>query len=226
MRRRGNHGRQILRPIRILLVHDQGLVLQAIRLALQACADIELVGDTNSSEFLPRFGKSRPDVVVLDVGTPPAEGLRVLDRVRERFPSSKIVLLSVPEDGGLAAEALGHGAAAVVGKAIDPSEVVPIVLQVADGAEGCDPFVRAIGETAHATGEAALNQRERDILEQVAAGRSNREIAGQLTLSERTIKYYLTHVYRKLGVEGRREAADFAHEHGLTSRNGTSLLPR
>jgi DNA-binding NarL/FixJ family response regulator len=226
MRRRGNHGRQILRPIRILLVHDQGLVLQAIRLALQACADIELVGDTNSSEFLPRFGKSRPDVVVLDVGTPPAEGLRVLDRVRERFPSSKIVLLSVAEDGGLAAEALGRGAAAVVGKAIDPSEVVPIVLQVADGADGCDPFVRAIGETAHATGEAALNQRERDILEQVAAGRSNREIAGQLTLSERTIKYYLTHVYRKLGVEGRREAADFAHEHGLTSRNGTSLLPR
>ena len=216
MRQRGKHGRQILRPIRLLLVHDNGLVLQAIRLALEACGEIKVVGDT-AGEQLPRF-RTQPDVVVLDLGMPPAQGLRTLDRVREQYPSSKIVLLSVAEDGGLAAEALRRGAAAVVGKSVDPSEVVPIVLQVADGPPGCDPFVRAIGETVPATGEAALNERERDILEQVALGRSNRQIAGLLMLSERTIKYYLTHVYRKLGVTGREEAAQVARERGLSSR--------
>jgi DNA-binding NarL/FixJ family response regulator len=216
MRRRGKQGKQILRPIRLLLVHDNGLVLQAIRLAVEACEDIEVVGDT-AGESLPEVAETRPDVIVLDLGMPAAEGLGVLDRVHEQFPSAKIVLLSVAQDGGLAAEALGRGAAAVVGKAIDPSEVVPIVLQVADGPASSIPFVRAIGETARTNGEAALNERERDILEQVTAGRTNRQIAAQLMLSERTIKYYLTHVYRKLGVAGRKEAADFAHEHGLTS---------
>jgi DNA-binding NarL/FixJ family response regulator len=216
MRQRGKHGRQILRPIRLLLVHDNGLVLQAIRVALEACGEIKVVGDT-AGEQLPRFKKTRPDVVLLDLAMPPAEGLQMLDRVHEQYVSSKTVLLSVAEDGGLAAEALRRGAAAVVGKSIDPSEVVPIVLQVADGPASSIPFVRAIGETARTNGEAALNERERDILEQVTAGRTNRQIAVQLMLSERTIKYYLTHVYRKLGVAGRKEAADFAHEHGLTS---------
>jgi two-component system NarL family response regulator len=214
MRRVGNQGGQILRPIRIFLVHDHGLVLQAIRLALEACADTELVGDTDF-ELLPRFGDVQPDVVILDLGMQCAHGLRALDRVREQYPSSRIVLLSVPEDGGLAAEALGRGAAAVVGKAVDPSEVVPIVLRVADRPEAFDLFVGATVQAADAPAEAALTERERGILEQVAAGRSNREIASRLMLSERTIKYYLTRVYRKLGVAGRREAAELAHEHGL-----------
>lgn len=214
MRRGGNQGRQILRPIRILLVHDHGLVLHAIRLALEACADTELVGDTDS-ELLPRFGEVRPDVVLLDVGTQAAQCLQALDRVREEYPSSRIVLLSVPEEGGFAAEALERGAAAVVGRAVDPSEVVPVVLRVADGVEGTDLFVRTGVQVADAPGEAPLTERERDILEQVAAGRSNKQIAARLMLSERTIKYYLTRVYRKLGVAGRREAAEFAHEHGL-----------
>jgi DNA-binding NarL/FixJ family response regulator len=206
-----------LRPIRLLLVHDDGLVVQAIRLALEARGEIEVVGEA-SGEQLARFAQAGPDVVVLDPGMTPAGDLRALDRVHEQHASSKIVLLSVGEDGGLAAEAIRRGAAAVVSKAIDPSEVASIVLQVADGSTGCDTFGHAIRRTAHVTAEAALTERERGILEQVAVGRSNRQIAVQLMLSERTIKYYLTRAYRKLGVSGRGEAAEFVREHGLISR--------
>jgi DNA-binding NarL/FixJ family response regulator len=206
-----------LRPIRLLLVHDDGLVVQAIRLALEARGEIEVVGDT-PGEQLPRFARSRPDIVVLDLGMTPAEDLRMLDRVHEQHASSKIVLLSVADDAGRSAEAVRRGAAAVVSKAIDPSEVASIVLQVADGSTGCDTFGHAIGQTVHVTAEAALTERERGILEQLAVGRSNSQIAAQLTLSERTIKYYLTRAYRKLGVSGREEAAEFVREHGLISR--------
>jgi DNA-binding CsgD family transcriptional regulator len=93
--------------------------------------------------------------------------------------------------------------------------VVPLVLQVADGKVGPQVFAHAIIQSARGTGETALTKREREVVEYVAAGRSNREIAGQLMLSERTIKYHLTRIYRKLGVAGRTEAAKFVHGHGL-----------
>jgi DNA-binding NarL/FixJ family response regulator len=205
-----------LRPIRLVLVHDNGLALHAIRLALEACPELEIVGHANyAGEPLPRSRETRPDVVLLDVGMLGADGLRVLDRMHERYPASKIVLLSVAEDTQVVAEALRRGATAVVGKGIDPAHVVPLVLQVADGPVGPHVFAHAIVQTARRTGETALTEREREIVESVAAGRSNREIAGQLMLSERTIKYHLTHVYRKLGVAGRTEAAKFVHDHGL-----------
>jgi DNA-binding NarL/FixJ family response regulator len=196
-------------------VHDNGLALHAIRLALEACPELEIVGHANSGgEQLPRFRGTRPDVVLLDV-RPSPDGLRVLDRVHERYPASKIVLLSIPEDTGVTAEALRRGASAVVGRGIDPAHVVPLVLQVADGKVGPHVFAHAIVQTARGTGETALTKREREIVEYLAAGRSNREIAGQLMLSERTIKYHLTRIYRKLGVAGRTEAAKFVHDHGL-----------
>lgn len=205
-----------MRPIRLVLVHDNGLALHAIRLALEACPELEIVGHANSGgEQLPRFRGTRPDVVLLDVRKPSADGLRVLDRVHERYPASKIVLLSIPEDTGVTAEALRRGASAVVGRGIDPAHVVPLVLQVADGKVGPHVFAHAIVQTARGTGETALTKREREIVEYLAAGRSNREIAGQLMLSERTIKYHLTRIYRKLGVAGRTEAAKFVHDHGL-----------
>jgi DNA-binding NarL/FixJ family response regulator len=205
-----------LRPIRLVLVHDNGLALQAIRLALEACPGLEIVGQANpADEPLPRFGKTRPDVVLLDVRLPGADGLRVLDRVHERYPASKIVLLSVAEDTEVVAEALRRGASAVVGKGIDPAHVVPFVIQVADGQVDPHVFAHAIVQTARGTGETALTERELEIVEYVAAGRSNREIAGELMLREQTIKYHLTRVYRKLGVAGRTEAAKFVHDHGL-----------
>jgi two-component system, NarL family, nitrate/nitrite response regulator NarL len=205
-----------LRPIRLFLVDDHGLVLQAVRLALEPHPDVEIVGETTTgSEVLPRVAELQPDLVLLDIRMPGLDGLQVLDRLREHHPDIKVVMLSGVEDAELAAEAFRRGAKAFLGKGIDPAEVAPVLRQVFEG----DVVTEAVGNAAafaqQHSDEFELTAREREILEQVAAGRSNKQIAREFWLSEQTIKYHLTNVYRKLGVSSRTEAARFAYDHGL-----------
>jgi len=196
-------------------VDDHGLVLQAVRLALEPHDDIEIVGQaTSGSEVLPRVGELEPDLVLLDIRMPGLDGFQVLDRLQESYPDIKVVMLSGVEDAELATEALRRGAKAFLGKGIDPAEVAPVLRQVSEGTLATESFGVA-GFTERPADEFGLTGREREILEQVAAGRSNKQIAREFWLSEQTIKYHLTNVYRKLGVSSRTEAARFAYDHGL-----------
>lgn len=203
-----------MRPIRVFLVGDEAIVLHAIRLGLEPEPDLEIVGHTVSgSDALPGVAETRPDVVLLDAGALGLDELRLLDDLRKRCPQTKVVVLSSVEDAAIALEALRHGARAFLGKGVDPAQVAPLIRQVAEG-----QLVAPMLAGAERGGPAGLTEREREILEHVTAGRSNREIARRLWLSERTIKYYLTHVYRKLGVKGRAEGT--AHRlAGRTSSN-------
>jgi two-component system, NarL family, nitrate/nitrite response regulator NarL len=206
-----------LRPIRLLLADDHALVLQALRFALESETDIEIVGEARSgSEVLPRVGETEPDLILLDVRMPGLDGLQLLDRLGEQYPDTKVVILSGADEPELAAETLRRGAKAFLGKAIDPAEVAPVLRQVFEG-EVVSESVGATsgGESVRAFEEFGLTGREREILERVATGRSNKQIAGEFWLSEQTIKYHLTNVYRKLGVSSRTEAARFAYDHGL-----------
>jgi two-component system, NarL family, nitrate/nitrite response regulator NarL len=205
-----------LRPIRLFLVDDHGLVLQAIRLALEPHSDFEIVGDTTSgSEVLPRVSELQPDLVLLDIRMPGLDGLQVLDRLQEHHQDTKVVMLSGVEDADLAAEALRRGAKAFLGKGIDPAGVAPVLRQVFEGEVVTEAVGNSTGFVPPPADEFDLTTREREILEQVAAGRSNKQIAREFWLSEQTIKYHLTNVYRKLGVSSRTEAARFAYDHGL-----------
>jgi two-component system nitrate/nitrite response regulator NarL len=208
-----------LRPIRLFLADDHGLVLQAIHLALEPHSEIEIVGETRSgSEVLPRVAETHPDIVMLDVRMPVLDGLQVLDRLHQQFPETKVVMLSGLDEPELAAEALRRGAKAFIGKAIDPAELAPILTQIIDGTLEAGSFGDSEGSAEAASKDLGLTAREREILGFVAAGRSNKQIAGELWLSEQTIKYHLTNLYRKIGVSSRTEAARFAYDHGLAGR--------
>jgi DNA-binding NarL/FixJ family response regulator len=195
-----------LRPTRIFLVGDEGLSNHAIRLGLEPYRTLEIVGyATSDSGALAGVVETRPDVVLLDAETPGVDGLELLDQLRKRRPELKVVMLSADEDAAISAEAFRRGASAILGKAIDPADVAPLIGRVAEG----HPLALNLAEAGSATGQpAVLTEREREILDQVAAGRSNKQIARHLSLSERTIKSYLTRVYRKLEVKGRAEAAE------------------
>ncbi|MGN6429168.1 MAG: response regulator [Gaiellaceae bacterium] len=205
-----------MRPIRLLVADDHALVLQAVRLALETHLDLEIVAEAKSgSEVLPRVAEVDPDVIILDIRMPGIDGLELLDRLRDREPEARVVVLSGVEDPELAAEAVRRGAKAFVGKGIDPAELAPILRQVFEGAVLTES-VGGRSSAAHAVADdLELTPRELEILERVAAGRSNKQIAHEFWLSEQTIKYHLTNVYRKLGVASRTEAARFAYERGL-----------
>jgi len=196
-------------------------MLQAVRLALEPHPEIEIVGEARSgSEVLPRVAETRPDIVLLDIRMPGLDGLQVLDRLQKLYPETKVVMLSGVDEPGLAEEALRRGAKAFLGKGIDPADVAPVLHQVSQGTVVTESF-GAPGIAGAAADEFGLTGRESEILEQVASGQSNKQIAGKFWLSEQTIKYHLTNVYRKLGVNSRTEAARFAYEHGLAG----SALP-
>ena len=204
-----------MRPIRLLVADDHALVLQAVRLALEPHSDFEIVAEAKSgSEVIPRAAESNPDLILLDVRMPGIDGIDLLDRLRKQHPEIKVAVLSGVEDPELGAEALRRGARAFLGKGIDPAELGPVLRRVNEGAVLTETFGTTQPEETGAD-EFDLTAREREILERVATGRSNKQIAREFWLSEQTVKYHLTNVYRKLGVGSRTEAARFAYDHDL-----------
>ena len=212
-----------MRPIRLLLADDHALVLQAVRFALKPNPEIEIVGEARSgSEVLPRIGETLPDLLLLDIRMPGIDGLQLLDRLQQQYPETKVVILSGLDDPEVAAEAIRLGAKAFLGKGIDPADIAPVLRRVFEGEVVTESIGSAAGVAELASDEFGLTTREREILERVATGRSNKQIAGEFWLSEQTIKYHLTNVYRKLGVSSRTEAARFAYDHDMAGNNSSS----
>ncbi len=209
---------ETLRPIRVLVADDHGLIREAIRLALGPEPDIEVVGETGrGDEVIERVRDTRPNLLLLDIKMPGLDGLEVLELVRADYPQVKTAMLSAIDEPDVAEQALQRGAVAYLGKRVDPSALAPTLRQIMDGELSMETFGLA-RKGAGSGAEHGLSARETEILKRVAAGLSNREIAQRLWLSEHTVKYHLTNVYRKLGVSGRTDAAGYAFEHGIADR--------
>ena len=209
---------ETLRPIRVLVADDHGLIREAIRLALGPERDIEIVGEAErGDEVLVRVRETRPTLLLLDIKMPGLDGLEVLDRVRAECPKLKTAMLSAIDEPQVAEQALHRGAVAYLGKRIDPAALASTIRQIMNGEISMETFGLA-RKTTGSGPDPGLSLREAEILKRVAAGRSNREIAGELWLSEHTVKYHLTNVYRKLGVSGRTDAARYAFEHAIADR--------
>ena len=212
-----------MRRIRVLVVDDHGLMVEAVRLALEREEDIEIVGEARrGGDVLPEVARRQPDVVLLDIRMPDIDGLEVLEQLHESYPGVKVVMLSAIEDADVAREALRRGATAYVDKRTDPATLASILRRIATGeSAGRAAGAPAPPGEAPPLGGVRLTQREREIIARVAAGCSNAEIGRDLFLSEQTVKYHLTNVYRKLGVDGRAGAIRFWFEHGaLDPANG------
>lgn len=209
------------RPLRVAIADDHRLMLDGIRRALETAPDIRVVGEAmTGEEMISLVPRVRPDVVIMDLRMPNGDGLTTLGRLRKDHPDLKVIILSMFDDPEHIERALQQGAAGYVVKSINPLDLPSTVRQVVEGTvyhprgRGADGAIGGVPQTAaQASG---LTERELSILKLVAEGLSNLEIANRLFVTEQTVKFHLSNIYRKLGVANRTEATRYAYRNGLT----------
>lgn len=206
-------------PLRVAIADDHRLMLDGIKRALETAPDIKVVGEAMSGEeMLALVPRVRPDVVILDLRMPKGDGLSTLGQLRKDYPDLKVIILSMFEDPEHIDQALHQGAAGYVVKSINPLDLPSTIRQVVEGTV-YHPRGRQ-GETGGGSSGSAghpggLTDRELSILRLVAEGLSNLDIAGKLYVTEQTVKFHLSNIYRKLGVGNRTEATRYAYRNGL-----------
>jgi len=209
--------------MRVLVADDHRLVLEGIRGALEHDDRFEIVGEARyGSQVLPLVHQLRPDVVLLDIRMPEMGGLACLELLRKRYPEVKVIVLSVYSDAEHVEAALGGGAAGYIVKSISPEELAAAVLQAVEGT-----VYQPLGVLQDETDAPAvhgLTEREVVILQAVARGLPNRAIGSELWVTEQTVKFHLTNIYRKLGVANRTEAARAAFRLGMAQSPVLELM--
>jgi NarL family two-component system response regulator LiaR len=208
--------------IRLLVVDDHTVVRQSMRFLFDQEPDIEVVGEAaTGAAAVPMVAVARPDVVLLDLFLPDLDGVVVLQRIRQEYPDVRVVMLtSAPDDAHLVA-ALRAGATSYLQKTAEIGEVLATVRAAARGESTLPPGVttRLLNamrdEVRQPHPVDRLTPRERDVLAALAGGRSNREIARTLRISEETVKTHLSSVLAKLGLADRTQAAIYALRHGI-----------
>jgi two-component system NarL family response regulator len=201
--------------IKVLLADDHRLILAGIRRALEEVEDLEVVGEAESgSQVLPLIHQTNPDIVLLDLRLPDMSGLACLDSIRQRYPEVKVVILSAFNDPEHIQAAFQRGATAYIVKSVNPVDLPSALRQALD--QTVYQGVRVIGDVSGQAGEGlGLTEREMSMLKALARGLSNQAISKEFWVTEQTVKFHLSNIYRKLGVANRTEAARFAYERGL-----------
>ena len=208
--------------LKVLVADDHPLILQGLRRTLEACDDIEVVGEARSgTEVLPLVERRRPDVVVLDLHMPGMDGAACIAEIKRSSPEVKAIVLSASDQRTSIESATNAGASAYVIKSVSSVDIPALIRQVAAGYTVFQaPNDSNDSGASSAASEPGLTERELTILAAVAGGLTTKAISGELWVSEHTVKFHLTNIYRKLGVSNRSGAVRYAYEHGLVAVAG------
>lgn len=199
--------------LRVLLVDDHPFVLDGVRLRLEATGEMTVVGAaSNVEDALVLAHAHRPDLVVSDMHMPDVNGLQLATRFAERFPSVRVVALSMHKDPEYIRRAFALGVAAYVLKEAPAHELVTAIRMVAAGGTYLNDELRAFlpADDAAPSSRRMLTPKEAAVLRLLADGCSNKEIAERLGTSVRTVETHRLHVRRKLQVGGRAELVKYA----------------
>jgi two-component system response regulator DevR len=207
----------VTEPIRVFLLDDHEIVRRGLRELLEAESDIEICAEAGTAEeALARIPPTAPDVAVLDVRLPDGDGVEVCREVRSRHPEIRCLMLTSYSDDEALFEAIMAGASGYLLKQIRGTDLVDAVRRVASGQSLLDPSVTAsVLERLRAGPETderlqRLTEQERRILDLIAEGLTNRQIAERVHLAEKTVKNYVSNLLAKLGMERRTQAAVYA----------------
>jgi two-component system, NarL family, response regulator LiaR len=211
--------------IRLMIVDDHSVVREGLRAFLGLQEDLEIVGEAaDGAAALEQADELRPDVILMDLVMPGLDGIGAMRALRANASGSRVIVLtSFLEDERLLS-AIQAGAAGYLLKNVEPSELARAIRAAHAGEAIIDPsaaarLVRAIADDSRSRIEdpERLTRRERDVLKLIARGQSNKRIALELGISEKTVKTHVGHLLAKLGVSDRTQAALMAVEEGLVS---------
>jgi DNA-binding NarL/FixJ family response regulator len=205
----------------VLIVDDHPVVRQGLRVLLEVHDGIEVAGEAADGEqALARAAELAPDVILLDLKLPGMDGIAVLGELRARGIGARVLVLTSGNDPAQVSLALRSGASGFLYKDVDPDALVRAIRAVNDGnmllAPGAAGSLMPPGDGGGRLpggGIGALTARELEVLDQIARGLSNREIARLLHVSEKTVKTHVSAVLAKLGVQDRTQAALYAVRH-------------
>ncbi|MGW8890049.1 response regulator [Streptomyces sp. NPDC055749] len=208
------------KTIKVLLVDDHQVVRRGLRTFLEVQDDIEVVGEAaDGAEGVARTEELRPDVVLMDIKMPGTDGIEALRKLRELANPAKVLIVTSFTEQRTVVPALRAGASGYVYKDVDPDALAGAIRSVHAGHVLLQPEVAgallAQDDVGSGTGRGStLTEREREVLGLIADGRSNREIARALVLSEKTVKTHVSNILMKLDLADRTQAALWAVRHG------------
>jgi DNA-binding NarL/FixJ family response regulator len=219
--------------IRVLIVDDHAVVREGLRAFLELQDGIEVVGEAgDGAEAVREAERLAPEVVLMDLVMPRLDGVGAMQALRERLPSARVIVLTSFADDERLLPAIQAGAAGYLLKNVEPRELARAIRVAHAGEALLDPavaarVVEALAEPAAADGVSRdrLTRREREVLELLGRGFSNKRIALELGVAEKTVKTHVGHVLAKLGVADRTQAALYAVQAGMVPEQGP-LRPR
>ena len=206
--------------IRLLLVDDQSIVREGLSSLLQTQPDLEIVGEAENGRVAVEQSLTlKPDVVLLDIRMPVMDGVAAIEILKQQAPAIKILVLTTFDDDEYVVRAMAHGADGYLLKDTPSQELAQAIRSVNQGYTQMGPGLFAKAMTNNTQPDlippelAQLTPREKEVLQAIATGHSNKEIAEQLYITERTVKNHVNSILRSLNLRDRTQAAIFAHKH-------------
>jgi DNA-binding NarL/FixJ family response regulator len=200
--------------IRVFSVDDHPLLREGIAAVINHQPDMVMVAQASSGrDAIQQFREHRPDVTLMDLRLPDISGIDALIAIRAEFPDARIAMLTTFEGDVEIQRALAAGARGYVLKNMPPNDLVEVVRQIHAGKKRIPQEIAA--QLAEHVADEALTERERDVLRHVAGGNRNKDIAGQLFISEETVKVHVKHIMEKLGARDRTEAVAIGVRRGI-----------
>ena len=214
---------------RVLICDDHAVVRAGLRLILQAEPDFEIVGEaTSGQEAIAQASQLRPDIIILDLSMPGLGGLEALPRVLQAAPDAKVLILTIHEDETYFFRAVAAGASGYLLKGASADELLAALRLLIEGGVSLPSALsqRLLADYLNRVREGAvrakpqLSPRENEVLKLVGQGRTNREIAEQLSLGVRTVERLRSSIMNRLGLHNRAELVSYAVRRGLLGRSG------
>jgi DNA-binding NarL/FixJ family response regulator len=211
--------------IRVMLVDDHALMRKGVASLLASCPDIEVVGEAeNGAEAVTRVADLMPDLILMDIQMPEMDGLEATRRIKAEHPYLKIVMLTVSEEDRVLFDAIKAGAQGYLLKKMEPDEFLAMVRGISRGeapisrtmaSKILGEFSRRLKGPQPEDPMAKLTPREREVLQLLTQGNTNKEIGNTLGVSENTVKNHLKNILAKLHLQNRVQAVAFALREGI-----------